>query len=366
MIDYISKTNIKDILDHAEDDYANKIKEKAESLNNTKKNSLNIPLANVEKDLNDILYGVNSEPIDDIKSTNYVVKADYESIDPSTLVDPDEEINVGQDSQPYFSDTIRDELIDNNKDKEIDINYFSDGSDIIAQITPNLSVIDRNMESVIDNYAKPINVKPKMLANIKSKNGSINVIDDMDEEDDDISNIVINSEPAYTQEIPVISSEIAKNIYANSDQFTGNFDQVLVDFNNEKEKSLNLLKEYEKITTEINESDRVVQQLSNQYAEATQKLKDAEVRSNAIEQKIVSLLNGERSRLIAQIREKENQINAANARMQNNNGKIVDYKTKIADTVERTMELNRKIQQQEQILKTFDGDLQRALSSIEN
>ena len=52
--------------------------------------------------------------------------------------------------------------------------------------------------------------------------------------------------------------------------------------------------------------------------------------------------------------------------MQNNNGKIVDYKTKIADTVERTMELNRKIQQQEQILKTFDGDLQRALSSIEN
>ena len=104
-----------------------------------------------------------------------------------------------------------------------------------------------------------------------------------------------------------------------------------------------------------NESDKLLEEVSNKYSAAEKELQEKEKRSREMEKRIITLLQDERTRLSRELQEKENLINDANKRKEQNDGKIVDFRSKINSTLERTNKVDEKISRQEELLNTLVG-----------
>ena len=301
----ISQTIIDEVIGNSEDSLPNKIKEKEESLQNTLNNRLTIPMAMQE---------------DDKAKSN---DNDYK-----------------ENAISYNEDVVENQ-------KSFELNYFSD-------------------TKLLDGSEKPINVKEHMIINMDKKYsklfneyaGSVSSKEDQYENAEAVDNSIEQTEfetPDYND----LESEASHyGIPADIEQIlvnTVDFDTTVVAINQTREKFKNVAEQANKAEHDAEESDKLLEKISNEYNEVEKQLREKELRSKSMEQKILSLLNNEQNRLSQQLHEKENVINNANRRKEENNDKIVDFKAKINSTLEKANEYDEMISKQEELLNTLVG-----------
>ena len=306
----ISQTMIDEVIGNSEDSLPNKIKEKEESLQNTLKNRLTIPM------MAQSTKNVTNE-------TNYT---EYKDEEPIVKTQNDAHI----------------EVVNNNNGFEL--NDFTD-------------------TQVFEGSEKPINVKEHMIQNISKKFAKL-----LESKHEEIKEDFQEAEPIVAEPIqkelieePKIVEESVNQVTeashygmpANIEQIlvnTVDFDTTVVAINQTREKYKNVAEQANMAAQAAEESAKLLAKVSNEYTEAERSLKEKELKSKEMEQRILALLNSEQNRLSQQMQEKENVIDNANKIKEENNGKIVDFKTKINSTLEKANEYDEMISKQEQLL----------------
>ena len=306
----ISQTVIDEVIGNSEDSLPNKIKEKEESLQNTLNNRLSIPILKIETD-------ETTDEYTDVSASD---------------VEPQVEM---EDSSPNYSEDTNNEPYGN----EFDLICFSD-------------------KNVFEGNEKPINVKEHMIINMMKKYSKLFVTEEQKFEQDVEESQVEDTYEENTNEesVDVESEAIQYGMPANIEKIlvnTVDFDTTVVAINQTREKYKNVAEQANRAEHDAEESDKLLQKISDEYSEVEKQLREKELRSKAMEQKIISLLNNEQNRLSKQLQEKESVINNANKRKEENNGKIVDFKTKISSTLEKSNEYDAMLSRQEELLNTL-------------
>lgn len=304
----ISQSVLTKVIGNSEDSLPNKIKEKEESLQNTLNNRLTIPMS---KTL--------------IKEEN-VIGIDNTNDDKKNIID--------NNQQEKHSEVV------NESSKEFELFYFTDSN-------------------IIEGNEKPINVKEHMIINMNKKYARLLESRKQFEINNELK--VVANEPVELEikEEPAKINETEASHYgmpASIEKIlvnTVDFDTTVVAINQTREKFKNVSEQANRAEQDAKESDRLLEKISYEYTEAERQLKEKEMKSKEIEQKILSLLNTEQDRLSQQMQEKENVIDKANKRKEENDGKIVDFKTKISSTLEKASEYDEMISKQEQLLNTL-------------
>lgn len=306
----ISQTIIDEVIGNSEDSLPNKIKEKEESLQNTLNNRLSIPILKLAA----------------VEDDEYTEQASVQV-----------ESNVKKDD----SSVQKNDEVENNSNL-FDLTYFSD-------------------DKVFEGTEKPINVKEHMIMNMSKKYSELLVTQEQEFEspleneeiEDDYAESIATSE---LEQENVESEAVQYGMPANIEQIlvnTVDFDTTVVAINQTREKYKNVAEQANRAEQDAEESAKLLEKISNEYTEAEKQLKEKELKSKAMEQKIISLLNNEQSRLTQQLQEKEDVINNAKRRKEENNDKIVDFKTKISSTLEKANEYDAMLSRQEELLSTL-------------
>lgn len=303
----ISQTVIDEVIGNSEDSMPNKIKEKEESLQNTLNNRLSIPILKIETD----------------ETTDEYTDVSVSEAEPQVEM---------EDSSPNYNEEA-------NNENEFDLICFSD-------------------KNVFEGNEKPINVKEHMIINMMKKYSKLFVNDESKVEQDVEESQAEDTYEENTSEesVNVESEAIQYGMPANIEQIlvnTVDFDTTVVAINQTREKYKNVAEQANRAEHDAEESDKLLQKISDEYSEVEKQLREKELRSKAMEQKILSLLNNEQNRLSQQLQEKESVINNANRRKEENNDKIVDFKTKISSTLEKSNEYDAMLSRQEELLNTL-------------
>lgn len=315
----ISQISIDELEIYSEDNLPRKIKEKWDSLKNTLDNRYSIPMKASEETKSDSTYVVTT----DEEPVVYVSEPAYE--------EPKIEMPVKEETK---SDT---------------------GYNIIQEIS----------SMYLDGDAKPINVKEHMIMNMMKK--AVNTVVLSDNISSSYDEVIFEPKVEQTietqPEIVVPTEEsVTKNekyvLPANVEKIlssTFDFDTTVVAINQTREKYMNVSEQADIATQAANESDTLLQKVSSEYEEAEKRLREKEKHSLAMEQKIMSILASEQDRLSQQMQEKETVINDANRRKEENNDKIVDFRSKINSTIEKYNEIDERISRQEELLNSLVG-----------
>ena len=133
------------------------------------------------------------------------------------------------------------------------------------------------------------------------------------------------------------------------------FDTTMVAINETRKQFKDVSEEADLAAQEANESEELLQKVSNEYTEVEKQLKAKEKHSKEMEKKIISILTSEKDRLSQQLHEKETMISRANKIKEQNNDKIVDFRSKINSTIEKSNEIDERISKQEELLNTLVG-----------
>lgn len=333
ILDYISQSVLEEAIGNSEDSMPNKIKEKEESLRNTKNKRYTIPMISLDSDkkqntdnedvYSDASYSAATVEYDKVPTSRVEMHAaldDYET-EKYTIVSTDVRTLLEGNEKPI---NVKEHMIINMMKK--DINDFSDLS----------TVADAVYEEV-----KPAEVEETYDEHIVSE---------QNKEDE-----VIFETPEEAIEEAV--SEVGKyGMPANIEKALSNtfdFDTTMVAINQTRKEFKSVAEKAVMATQAANESEELLEKISSEYSEAEKQLKEKERRSLEMEQKIIEILNSEKDRISQQMQEKESLINDANRRKEQNNDKIVDFRSKINSTMEKANEIDEKISKQEELLNTL-------------
>ena len=326
ILDFISQTVIDEVISNSEDEKPNKIREKEESLQNTLVKRFSIPVVSFDEPKKEEQKYEEYYAVPDTKN----VYEQYENTDKQIVISHEEKTNFAGEN-----------LYD---------------------------VISIEANELLDGNEKPINVKEHMITNMKKKD--INDFSKFIKNESEYSfeeHIVSEMQPSvdigeFNEE--KINTEPSKpkigeyGIPANIEKVLSNtfdFDTTVVAINKTKKQYQNISEKANIATQAAIESEELLQKVSDEYSEAEKHLKEKEQKSIEMEQKIISILNTEKNRLDQQMQEKETLINDANRRKEQNNDKIVDFRTKINSTIEKANEIDEKISRQEELLNTLVG-----------
>lgn len=328
ILDLISQSVLNEVAGNSEDSMPNKIKEKEESLQNTLNKRYSIPMISLDDETS--------------KENNSM----------------EEYSNVASESANENANRVEQEIQ----------NYYGEYE------SRKYTVIDIGVNSLLEGDEKPINVKEHMIINIMKK--SINNISDINSEE---TNAIEENSEDIAYEEHIINDDFEKKVEfdntsdiademnnvmgqygipANIERIlssTFDFDTTMVAINQTRKQFKDVSEEANIAAQEADKSDELLQKVSDEYTEVERQLKEKEQRSKEMEQKIISILTSEKDRLSQQMHEKEAFINNANKRKEQNNDKIVNFRSKINSTMEKANEIDEKISRQEELLNTLVG-----------
>jgi len=316
ILDLISQTLLDTVYSNPEDSLPNKIKEKEDSLENTLKRRFNIP----------VQFADNQKNSDNSNEEDYEATTSYEPVVAEASIEKNVTVEENENNHAY-----------------------------------ELMVMNSNI--LLEGSEKPINVKENMIANMRRKGNELIRNEEVE----------INSITPEVYEMPEVTSEVEYNINKEVEEESKygqygipeniekilssavDFDTTVVAINQTREKVMDVSEKANLAAQAANESDKLLEEVSNKYSAAEKELQEKEKRSREMEKRIITLLQDERTRLSRELQEKENLINDANKRKEQNDGKIVDFRSKINSTLERTNKVDEKISRQEELLNTLVG-----------
>ncbi len=104
---------------------------------------------------------------------------------------------------------------------------------------------------------------------------------------------------------------------------------------------------------DADESDRILESVIARNEESQRRLREAELRSQALEKELLNLLSIQKASLDKEIKRTESIINDSNRRYEMNNSKIGEYESQIKAIDEKTSELTAKNLSKEELLNSF-------------
>ena len=205
-------------------------------------------------------------------------------------------------------------------------------ADIKNKEKVSFTLIDKTLDLVDVGKSKPINVKDTMLQNIKVK--------------------------SFKSEASDIKPQ--SSVDSKSDLVLGNDAKVSIDMlmNQIEDFKKVILQRAEKVRNmkaELEESDRIVQELAMQYTEIEKNLREAESKNTDLENQILLRLNSQKELLANKLIDIENLETRMNERKENNDAQIKDFREKINSAIERTNGLNQEAYRRKEILNSLDN-----------
>lgn len=225
---------------------------------------------------------------------------------------------------------------------------------VVEQDNNTYSLLSGDFVQLASGGERPINVKERMLNNMRTKGRVISIVpfstEPQVENDNNNENNNIEVENAISVDEAVVAHTEPVSLNEDPD-----IDKMFEKVTAAREGLLNIREKVQMAEDEANQSEQMVQDLGVQFTETEKTLQAAVAKREQVKRQIYSELQSQLATMDNEQRQYDMAIANANQRREESQNKIIDFESRINDNIQKISDVNDDIAREEEKYHTLVG-----------